>query len=150
MAASSSRMVIFFPFGVGPKYRSIILFLRADGWLLRSRFIASSYRRSEHHRPIEKRYHQPSLLVQLRSREGVSIPGDELLDRHRLAATDFSDVVVGAGKDAVTVIDRNLLQMLHDKRLSRIGAGCTGIIIKGRRGVPTRLIRIAEAKFRVL
>src|SRR5580692_7348353 len=36
MPASSSRIVIFFPFGVGQKYRSIILVLR--GWSLRETF----------------------------------------------------------------------------------------------------------------
>jgi len=86
----------------------------------------------------------------LRSKERFSIPGDEFLDRHRLAATYISDIIVGAGENAVTVIDRNLLQMLDDKRLSRIGAECTGITIKGRRGVSTRLIRTGEAKFREL
>jgi hypothetical protein len=71
----------------------------------------------------------------LRSNEGFSIPGDEFLDRHRLAATDFGDITVGTGENAVTVIDRNLLQMLDDKRLSRIGAECTGITVKRCRGL---------------
>src|SRR5713226_2589935 len=85
-----------------------------------------------------------------KSGEGLTIPADEFLDCHRLAATDFGDITVGTGENAVTVIDRNLLQMLADKRHSRIGAECTGITIKGRRGVSTRLIRTGEAKFREL
>src|SRR5216684_4712599 len=85
-----------------------------------------------------------------KSGEGLTIPADEFLDCHRLAAADFGDIVVRSGENAVIVIDRNLLQMLDDIRLSRIGAECTGITIKGRRGVLTRLIRTAAAKFREL
>jgi hypothetical protein len=50
-----------------------------------------------------------------RSDERFTIPADELLDRHRLAATDFSDIVVRAGKDAVAVVDGNFMQVLHQE-----------------------------------
>jgi hypothetical protein len=53
------------------------------------------------------------------SDEGLTIPADEFLDRHRLAATDFSDIVVRSGKDAVAVVDGDFMQMLHQECFRR-------------------------------
>jgi len=50
------------------------------------------------------------------SDEGFTIPLDEFLDCHRLPATDFSDIVARAGKDALTVVHGTLTQVLHQER----------------------------------
>jgi hypothetical protein len=57
-------------------------------------------------------YHRPS-------DERFAILDDELLDRHRLAATDFSDIVVRAGKDAVAVVDGDFMKVLHQECIRR-------------------------------
>jgi hypothetical protein len=54
-----------------------------------------------------------------RSGEGLTIPADEFLDCHRLAATDFGDIVVRSGEDAVAVVDGDFMQMLHQERFRR-------------------------------
>src|SRR5271163_3829648 len=50
-----------------------------------------------------------------RSDERFTILVDELLDRHRRAATDFSYIVVRAGKDAVAVVDGDFMKTLHQE-----------------------------------
>lgn len=51
----------------------------------------------------------------LRSGEGLTILGYEFLDRHRLAAADFSDIVVRSGEDAVAVVDGDFMKVLHQE-----------------------------------
>ena len=58
------------------------------------------------------------------SDEGLTIPADEFLDRHRLAATDFSYTVVRAGKDAVAVVDGDFMKVLHQACFRRAAGKC--------------------------
>src|SRR5215469_12511272 len=69
------------------------------------------------------------------SDEGLTIPADEFLNCHRLAAADFSDIVVGAGKDALTVVHGAFTQVLHQERFRRTAGKCTRIAVHGHRGV---------------
>ena len=83
-----------------------------------------------------------------RSDERFAILVDELLDRHRLAATDFSDVIVGSGKDAVAVVDGDFMKMLHQECFRR-AAGRTLITVHGPRGVLSGSFWAAAVYFRV-
>src|SRR5437879_13366214 len=51
------------------------------------------------------------------SGEGLTVLGDELLERRRLASADLLDHVVRAGKDPVLVIDGDFPQMLDEEGL---------------------------------
>src|SRR6516225_2896269 len=51
------------------------------------------------------------------SGEGLTVLGDELLERRRLASADLLDHVVRAGKDTVLVIDGDFPQMLGEEGL---------------------------------
>lgn len=74
----------------------------------------------------------------------------ELLDRHRLAATDFSDIVVRAGKDAVAVVDGDFMKVLHQECFRRDAGKCTFIAVHGHRGVLSGSLRVAAVDFREL
>ena len=78
------------------------------------------------------------------------IPADEFLDCHRLAATDFSDIVVRSSKDAVAVVDGDFMKVLHQKCFRRATGKCTLIAVHGHRGVLSRSFRIAAVDFREL
>src|SRR5262245_60085263 len=54
------------------------------------------------------------------SGEGLTVLGDELLERRRLASADLLDHVVRAGEDTVMVIDGDFPQMLDEE-----GIPCT-------------------------
>src|SRR6267142_5682814 len=54
-------------------------------------------------------------LVVRRSGEGLTVLGDELFERRRLASADLLDHVVGAREDAVLEIDYGLAQMLDEE-----------------------------------
>jgi hypothetical protein len=84
----------------------------------------------------------------LRSNEGFTIPADEFLDRHRLAATDFRDIVVRAGEDAVAVVDGDFMKVLHQKGFRRAAGRCTFIAVHGYRGVLSGSLRVAAVDFR--
>ena len=84
------------------------------------------------------------------SDERFTIPADEFLDRHRLAATDFSDIVVRSGKDAVAVVDGDFMKVLHQECFRRAAGKCTLIAVHGHRGVLSGSLRAAAVDFRVL
>ncbi len=80
----------------------------------------------------------------------MTILVDELLDRHRLAATDFNDIVVRAGKDAVAVVDGDFMKVLHQECFRRAAGNCTFIAVHRHRGVLTGSLRVAAVDFREL
>jgi hypothetical protein len=84
-----------------------------------------------------------------RSDERFTILGDERLDRHRLATTDFSDIVVGAGKDSVAVVDGDFMKMLHQECFRRATGKCTLIAVHDDRGVLSGSLRASAVDFRV-
>src|SRR5215471_12993241 len=55
------------------------------------------------------------MLFSLVVSEGLTVLGDELLERRRLASADLLDHVVRAGKDTVLVIDGDFTQMLDEE-----------------------------------
>src|SRR5258708_23194273 len=83
-----------------------------------------------------------------RSDEGLTIPVDEFYDCHRLAAADFSDVVVRAGKDLLAVVHGAFTQVLHQERFRRAAGKCTRIAVHGHRGVLSGSVRAAAEDFR--
>ena len=76
--------------------------------------------------------------------------GDEFLDRHRLAAADFSDIVVRAGKDALAVVYGAFTQVLHQERFRRAGGKWTRIAVHGHPGVLSASLRAAADNFKEL
>src|SRR5262249_27986266 len=79
------------------------------------------------------------------SGEGLTVLGDELLERRRLASADSLDHVVRAGKDTVLVIDGDFPQMLDDERIARPAVWCLfkpavqrSGVVSGRRRLPSR------------
>src|SRR5258708_7151933 len=84
------------------------------------------------------------------SDEGLTIPVDEFLDRHRLAATDFSDIVVRAGKDALAVVHDAFTQVLHQERFRRAAGKWTRIAVHGHSGVLSGSLRAVTDDFKEL
>src|SRR5260221_465201 len=85
-----------------------------------------------------------------RSHEGLTIPVDVFLDRHWLAAADFSDVVVRAGKDALAVVHGAFTQVLHQERFRRAAVKWTRIAVHGHRGVLSGSLRAVTDDFKEL
>src|SRR5260370_1243493 len=65
-------------------------------------------------RPCSDHHKIRPLTSCTRLEKGRAVLVDESLDRQRGPATNLKDVIVGAGEDAVCVIDRDLVQMLRD------------------------------------
>src|SRR5262249_49174112 len=72
------------------------------------------------------------------------------LDCHRLAAADFSDIVVRASKDTLAVVDGALTEALHQERLGRAAGKWTRIAVHGHRGVLRGSRRAAADDFKEL
>src|SRR5260370_1212139 len=84
------------------------------------------------------------------SGEGPPVLGDDLLERRRLAAADFSDVVVRAGKDALAVVHGAFTQVLHQERFRRAAGKWTRIAVHGHRGVLSGSLRAVSDDFKEL
>jgi hypothetical protein len=68
----------------------------------------------------------------------------------RLAATDFGDIVVRSGKDAVAVVDGDFMKVLHQEGFRRAAGKCPWIAVHGYRGVLSGSLRASAVDFRVL
>jgi hypothetical protein len=94
--------------------------------------------------------HLHPILCRRGSDESLTVPVDEFLDCHRLAATDFGEIVVCACEDAVAVVDGDFMQMLHQERFCRAAGKCTRIAIEAYPGVLSGSLRAAADDFKEL
>src|SRR5258708_1318891 len=85
-----------------------------------------------------------------RSDEGLTTPVDEFLDCHWLAAADFTDVVVRAGKHALAVVHGAFTQVLHQERFRRAAGKWTRIAVHGQSGVLSGSLRAVSDDFKEL